>query len=43
MKDERASEILRQVFYANFGYMPDCERSQDAFYVGRMGEQTWLR
>ena len=36
MKQERADEIVRKVFYANFRIMPDISNSENAFHVGRM-------
>ena len=37
MTETRASEIVREVFYKNFHYIPDFEHKEDvAFHFGRM-------
>lgn len=36
MKQQRADEIVRKVFYSNFKIMPNIDDSDQAFHVGRM-------
>lgn len=36
MKEERANEIVRKVFYANFNMLPPITDEKTAFHIGRM-------